>query len=1095
MGEVWRGRHEATGLPVAVKVLPRQQAAEATARRRFLAEVRAVAGLDHPHIVTVLDAGNIDTAAAAASRGRLREGSPWLAMELATAGNLLHAPPPDFERLRERLAQVLDALAYAHAHGVLHLDLKPSNLLLCARRDARPGLKLTDFGMARVQDESTMLAEEGGGTPAYMAPEQLLSESSQLGPWTDLYAVGCLAWALATGSPPYQQRTAVATARAALGKSLPAFVPRLACPAAFTDWLHALLARDPDARPRRAADALAALLELEADDDDDDDDEQTMSFGRPVITPDEPTQHGFDLAELREAAALDASGHAAPTRLPPPTTIGPWQRPRTAVPSALAGAGLGLLAVRRRPLVGRDAEQHQLWSELRLVHGARRPRLVVLRGEAGVGRTALGDWLAARAEEVGAARSWPIRGEPRPLERSVERWLRVAGLAEGTRHRRMIEQLGQAQADAVQALLGGELAQSARRGVVRRLIDDAARERPVVLWIDDAHLSPDLLRLAADVASTDDGVLVVVAVTEEALTEDHPASMLVDQLQGEVVTLEPLPMAARRELLDGLVGLAPELAEPVAARSGLPLFLLQLLGQWSEQGALVPSPRGLQLAEGVPLQVPDDLHHAWLQRVEEVLDELEPAAGWDLHVAATLGHSFEEAVWHTACDDPEGEGVGWEADGVTRRQQLAEALVARGLWRPEGDRLAFVHQLLQEALTRQATEMGRARWLHHACAHALVLHQVGDGARLGHHLLRAGEPAAAVAPLLEAVVARAHDRPADALQVLLLAEEAAHDAALPPTSLVSVALLVTRAEVHLAARERPEALRWSRWAQQAVHHHGAEAPVDDRRGWQEHLARALRVEHAVFVALGSEAEAQRALLRLEPVVRGLADERTLVDVLRERARAAEQAGRPDAADEALAEALRRSPTAAVRAAVRLQIAASALRRGDRTAASDALQRALDDREHLTGDPVLLGGLLALRGEVGLLDDDEEASELLAEAVDLLDATGASATRARLLVAVAEGPSAAAAAAARLQVDGLPPRSRLRPLAELALAITEARCRHWPAVHDAVARYESLQRPGAGRHPTETWLAAQLASEASEAGFPQLAQRVGGAPAR
>ncbi len=1099
MGEVWRGIHVATGLPVALKLLPPEHAADAPSRRRFLEEVRAVASLDHPHIVTVLDAGTVSSDAAAASQGRLQEGGPWLAMELASGGTLLESPVDDFDALRLRLAEVLDGLAHAHAHGVLHLDLKPSNLLLCARRDARPGLKISDFGMARAaSDESTMLAEHGGGTPAYMAPEQLLSESSQLGPWSDLYGVGCVAWAMTTGAPPYLKRSAVATARAVLSKSLPAFVPRFPCPEGFQAWVQALLARSPDERPRRAADALAALqeLELRAEWTEDEDDEQTASFGVPVISPDEPTQHGFDLSGLEAEAEMDAPalGPMA-VRMPPPPTVGPWQRPRASQPQALVGAGLGLIGVRRRPLVGRDEHQQRLWNELRLVHGSRRPRVVVVRGEAGVGRTALVEWLATRAEEVGAARSWGVRAEPRALEASVLRWLRIDRVAPEERRPMIAAALGEARADSVSALLDGTLKDSARRGVVRALVKAATTERPLVFWVDDAHEQPELLQLVADLSRLEVAALFVVVVTEEALATRVAESLLVDQLEGEVLQLEPLTLPARRELLAGLVGLDPDLAEPLALRSGHPLFLEQLLGQWAARGLLRPGDRGLVLAPGAQLELPDDLHGAWLQRVEEVLAPLEPAAGWDLHVASVLGRSFEEGVWHTACDDPEGEGFGWEAEGLARRQALVEGLVAAGLLRSDGERFTFTHGLLVEALERQSREMGRTQWLHHACAHALLLHQVGDGARLGLHLLRAGEPEGAIGPLLEAVVERARRRPTDALQVLLVAEEAANEAALPPTSLVSLALLVTRAEVHLAAKERPEALRWSRWAQQAVVNHGVEADPAEHPRWQEHLARAIRVEHDVFVAMGSPEEARRALMRLEPVVRQLGEPRAVGDVLLARARWAEGADLQEEAGACLREALDCYEGSAVdQASVRLRQGAMELSSGRLDRAALALDEALAMAEELASERVLWGGLLALRGEVALLREEEAAAGWLEEGGAVQASTGADASRARLLASVAVGPNdpAEGATAARHAAQHVPTRARLRPLCELCLAIAEARVRRWPAVHEAVARWEL--RPG-GDHPTIAWLAARLADDAEQAGFPQLSERVRGRASR
>ena len=94
MGAVWRGRHEASGAPVAIKVMTGHRAAEEEFRRAFREEVRAVAALEHPGIVVVLDLGEVDGEAARRSGGEIVAGTPWLAMELGTLGTLRDVPRP-----------------------------------------------------------------------------------------------------------------------------------------------------------------------------------------------------------------------------------------------------------------------------------------------------------------------------------------------------------------------------------------------------------------------------------------------------------------------------------------------------------------------------------------------------------------------------------------------------------------------------------------------------------------------------------------------------------------------------------------------------------------------------------------------------------------------------------------------------------------------------------------------------------------------------------------------------------------------------------------------------------------------------------------
>ena len=167
--------------------------------------MRAVAGLDHPGIVSVFDYGRVPISLQESTNGLLVADSPWLAMELITGGTLRSAPPKNWAELHDCLKAILEALASAHARGILHRDLKPDNVLFASQSDVRAGLRLVDFGLAFL-DEGQGEADEqkAAGTPRYMAPEQLLSHWRDFGPWTDLYALGCLGWQLSTGSTPFQ---------------------------------------------------------------------------------------------------------------------------------------------------------------------------------------------------------------------------------------------------------------------------------------------------------------------------------------------------------------------------------------------------------------------------------------------------------------------------------------------------------------------------------------------------------------------------------------------------------------------------------------------------------------------------------------------------------------------------------------------------------------------------------------------------------------------------------------------------------------------------------------------------------------------------
>ncbi|MCA9541398.1 MAG: serine/threonine protein kinase, partial [Myxococcales bacterium] len=197
MAEVWRGIHLRQRVLVAVKIVTARAGREARYRKLFAREVRAVARLDHPGVVRVYDHGEIDEETAEASGWRLPPDAPYLVMDWLAGGPLRAQLPLDWPTLRATLLSLLDALAHAHARGVVHRDLKPDNVLVDGDR-----CRLTDFGIARPstantsgrfrvtrRTDPTML-----GTPHFMAPEQIEGRWRDQGPWTDLYSFGCMVY-------------------------------------------------------------------------------------------------------------------------------------------------------------------------------------------------------------------------------------------------------------------------------------------------------------------------------------------------------------------------------------------------------------------------------------------------------------------------------------------------------------------------------------------------------------------------------------------------------------------------------------------------------------------------------------------------------------------------------------------------------------------------------------------------------------------------------------------------------------------------------------------------------------------------------------
>lgn len=194
MGVVYRARHMHSGRPCALKLVLSGNRATAAQLHRFKREALAQAALEHPHILRIYDGGEF-------------QGNLYFAMELAEGGDLDVALEWSLPRKVELLAKLARALGYAHAEGYVHRDLKPANVLLTPEGEP----KLTDFGLTKRLDSTTMLTQEGAlmGTPYYMSPEQAQGHGSTVGPTSDVFSLGVLLYQFVTGELPFQGETTV----------------------------------------------------------------------------------------------------------------------------------------------------------------------------------------------------------------------------------------------------------------------------------------------------------------------------------------------------------------------------------------------------------------------------------------------------------------------------------------------------------------------------------------------------------------------------------------------------------------------------------------------------------------------------------------------------------------------------------------------------------------------------------------------------------------------------------------------------------------------------------------------------------------------
>jgi serine/threonine protein kinase len=244
MATVWRAWDEELARWVAVKRLRAMLANDEPIAKRFRREAQTVARLSHPNIVTVHDWG-------------IDEGSAYLVMEIVEGHSLsmaLRDGPLGYRRALAIATDVLSALEYAHAQGVVHRDIKPGNILV--GDDGR--IKVADFGIAKSVTDSTLtVTGQVLATPAYAAPEQMRGQG--VTPRSDIYAVGCLLFECLTGEPPFRGDDPIALALQHLNDP-PKAIPNHAAPQAVASCVLRAMEKDPERRFPSAKDMRDRLL-------------------------------------------------------------------------------------------------------------------------------------------------------------------------------------------------------------------------------------------------------------------------------------------------------------------------------------------------------------------------------------------------------------------------------------------------------------------------------------------------------------------------------------------------------------------------------------------------------------------------------------------------------------------------------------------------------------------------------------------------------------------------------------------------------------------------------------------------------------------
>ena len=662
MGSVWLAYSGQAKGHCAVKVLHLRDDRKGSAERSFNREVRAMARLRHKAVIEILD------------YGRTPQGSPFVAMEYVPGVSLSQYMTGawTWPQLFTVIDALLAGLAHAHARDLIHRDLKPGNVLVVPHV-AEGGIKLVDFGIALAVNEAQTASRRIEGTPAYIAPEAASGEVASIGPWTDLYSLGVMLFELVTGELPFHGRHLLAHHQRT---PMPPIHIRadVEAPVAIIPLIERLMAKTPVQRFRSVAEVRAAIVELGPLP------EHPVALGKP------PEEMTLDEDDARTTGDLDVA-----------PAIGP--------------SGPGLFFLREPELAGRLHQQDILRRAAEAALRGEGPRVVLIEGEAGLGKSSLAAWAREWLEESGLMRTLVIRSEPHTragggLRQAI---LRAIGLPTASRTDaeyalQSVFPDPEARANALEVLFSVQDAedQASETHVAHaaRLVRDLAADEPFLLWADDAQWSPEgkVLRLIHRLVRSSDPpkrMLVIITLRPSGRTTVRAARRALLALQRvEHIELSPVGPLDLGPALEALAPLPDGLATAACLQAaGNPLIALEAVRGFLEDSGLH--------------QVPTDPNAVLQARIDGVTKgEGGGALRSALARATLLGRSFTVQSLSRLCavsGDPEAPDLPIEAAEL---EGLLEKAVTAGMCVEQGPgRWRYSHDLVRGQLRQVCRQL------------------------------------------------------------------------------------------------------------------------------------------------------------------------------------------------------------------------------------------------------------------------------------------------------------------------------------------------------------------------------------------------------
>jgi tetratricopeptide (TPR) repeat protein/predicted Ser/Thr protein kinase len=698
MGVIYRATQLRPSRPVALKLVSPGLVDHAGLRERFKRESEIAASIDHPNVIPIYQTGEEDGAHFIAMR--------WV--EGTDLGTLIDREGRlEPHRAARIVSQVANALDAAHAHGLVHRDVKPGNILIAADDH----VYLTDFGLTR-RSESERLTRTGHwvGTLDYVAPEQILGQPTSAR--SDVYSLGCVLYETLTGCVPYGRETDAATLWAHVHAPAPSVLEvSTEIPAEFDAVIARALAKDPaDRHPNAGAlgeEAMAVALATRGD------------GGGPAGT--------MSIERSASVARRVATG-GRPTTAPTDTPLA------IPVPTALEAAG-------ERRLFGRDRELAELQEALgAALSGGRRGAM--LAGDPGIGKTTLAAALAVKAEKSGAAILYGRCDEDflipyRPFVEALGHLVTHAPAGLLDRHvddyggilGRLVPQLSQRLGSRRPALsTQGDLYMLF--SAVAALLSAASARQPLVVVLDDLHWADSqtisLLRYLLTSPTPMTGLVLgtyrptdlgrehgLIDLVADLYREPELTWMLLEGLDEDAI-VQMTAARARHELDDEGVRLAQALHDET---KGNPFFTIEILRNLAESGQLVrESGRWSTRRDISEIALPRTVRETIKRRVVRLGRRAESELGGRIEevlgTAAVVGREIDVELLGQVLEEDRDDlldvletareaALVTEAPGPTRGYSFSHALIEHALY--DGLRAPVrrrTHRLIAEALER-----------------------------------------------------------------------------------------------------------------------------------------------------------------------------------------------------------------------------------------------------------------------------------------------------------------------------------------------------------------------------------------------------------